>query len=152
MMSKNCPFCSPEISEITFYESDHFRAIYNLSPILPGHSLIIPKSHCISLFDLNENELNECIHFTKFIIALLKKAYVLEGFDLSVQEKAEAGQSIEHFHIHVIPRKPGDLENAGDWYPEMNKANKQFIDSEFRPKLTRDKMKAEVEHIKSFLD
>ncbi|MEA3444053.1 MAG: HIT family protein, partial [Bacteroidota bacterium] len=116
-MKPACPFCADNISEISFYETDNFRTIYNIAPILPGHSLLVPKQHKESLMDFSDNQLSEMMLHTKKAIQLLQKAFSTEGFNLSLQEKYEAGQNIAHFHLHIIPRSPGDLKHPGDWYP-----------------------------------
>ena len=59
----SCPFCGTNIRETVFAESKNFCAIYNIAPILPGHSLIIPKRHLESLMDLSDSELCEMMIF-----------------------------------------------------------------------------------------
>jgi bis(5'-adenosyl)-triphosphatase len=145
----DCPFCASNIDEITIRESKTFRAIYNIAPILPGHTLIIPKFHKSSLFDFSNEELSELMLFSKEIVSLLQMCFECEGFNLTLQEKEEAGQTIDHFHWHVIPRQPDDLENPGDWYPELKKSKEELIDSTERPKLSRREMLEMVNKLKS---
>ncbi len=144
----DCPFCARHINEITFHESENFRAIYNIAPILPGHSLIVPKTHCSSLFNFTDAELSELMIFSRAVIVMLQKAFSCVGFNLTLQEQEEAGQTIEHFHLHIIPRQPNDLPSPGDWYPELQKTSSKQIDSADRPKLTRKQMVSIVEKIR----
>ena len=147
--SGSCPFCQSSIDEITICESNNFRTIYNRAPILPGHSMVVPKNHVDSLFCFSDDELAELMVFVKQSVGLLKKAFSCEGFNISLQEKEEAGQTVDHFHLHIIPRKPADLPWPGDWYPKLKESQMQYVDSEKRPKLTRDEMVKTVEFIKS---
>jgi len=147
--SENCPFCVKEIKEVSFAESKNFLAIYNNAPILPGHSLIISKSHIESVLDLTSDTRSEMMELSMESIKILRKVFGSESFDWTIQEGTEAGQSIPHLHLHLIPRKKKDLPNPGDWYPLLEKAaEEQHIESENRSKLTFNQMKEVVNNIK----
>lgn len=113
-----CLFCSPENLAV-IHESQFFRAVYNKYPTVEGHSMIITKRHIESLLDLTVNEWGELKEMSKILIGGLFRTFTVKSFDYAVQEGLEAGGSIDHFHIHVIPRKFGDLESPDDWYPEL---------------------------------
>jgi bis(5'-adenosyl)-triphosphatase len=144
-----CPFCKPEIRNLSFYENSKFIAIYNIAPILPGHTLVIPKKHLISFFDLADKDLFEFIKFSRTVIRILSKAFNTEAFNWTLQEKAEAGQSIAHMHIHVMPRKPEDLPHPGDWYPKLKYNIGDILDSHKRAHLTEDQLAAIIEKLRS---
>jgi len=110
-----CPFCQKTKKDYIL-ESSHFAVIYNISPILPGHSLIIPKSHFESLFELDEDELAEFMILSRKLADLLNRVFDTKAFDWAIQEGEEAGQSQAHLHMHVVPRKIGDLRDPGAWY------------------------------------
>lgn len=148
-VKNNCPFCQKDISEIAFLENENFYAIYNIAPILPGHSLIIPKKHKFSLFELNEEELKQFILLGQKAGKVLSKAFNVDAFNWSIQEREVAGQSVPHLHMHVIPRKKGDLKSPGDWYPMLEeKFYSKHIDSKERSQLTREQMVKIVMHLK----
>lgn len=149
-MKKTCPFCDSNVSNIMFSESESFMAIYNIAPILPGHSLIIPKKHLVSFMEFSDEELSEFIIFSRKVTKQVLKAFNCEGFDFSIQEKKEAGQTINHFHMHIIPRKPGDLGASGDWYEKALDNEKHLIDSSSRERLPIDEMIKMVEFLKKF--
>ncbi|HKZ85432.1 MAG TPA: HIT family protein [Anaerolineae bacterium] len=128
-----CPFCAPVVADITFMESDRFRAVVNVAPILPGHSLIIPKRHVESLLDLGDDEVAEMVKLSRPAIALLMRFYGSDGFDWTIQESEAAGQSVPHLHLHLIPRTRGDLPDPGDWYARL-------IEVQGRPRLTHHEM------------
>lgn len=147
-----CPFCGDKIAYATFLETPNFRAIYNIAPILPGHSLVIPKRHIESFLDLSDEEVTEFIFLGRSAIKLLLKIFKTSAFNWTIQEKSEAGQTIAHLHLHLIPRKEKDLENPGDWYPLILKQeNEGLIDSETRAKLSIEEVKTIVNKIKSFI-
>ena len=144
----SCPFCGTNIRETVFAESKNFCAIYNIAPILPGHSLIIPKRHLESLMDLSDSELCEMMIFGREVVRILLRAFDVAAFNWTIQEGEEAGQTVPHLHIHLIPREPNDLPRPGDWYPLLRKSQSETIDSESRPRLTPHEMKEIVARIR----
>ncbi len=137
-----CPFCAPAVADITFMESDGFRAIVNIAPILPGHSLIIPKRHVESLLELSDDEAAEMVKLSRRAVALLMRFYGSDGFDWTIQESEAAGQSVLHLHLHLIPRTHGDVPDPGDWYTRL-------IEFRERPRLTHDEMRRIAERLRT---
>jgi bis(5'-adenosyl)-triphosphatase len=131
-----CPFCNPQIRDCVFLESGNFLAVYNVAPVLPGHSMVIPVNHITSFMDLNKEQLIEFVEVTKQSLKILLKAFHTDAFDLSVQEKPEAGQTIEHLHLHIVPRIKYDLPKPGDWYTIIHKSDQMIIDSDNRTRLS----------------
>lgn len=130
-----CPFCVKEFSEAAFLADDEFLAIYNIAPILPGHSLIVPRKHVRGLSDMRDDETARFFLFAKKATRLLLKAFQGEGFDWSLQENESAGQTVPHLHLHIVIRKSGDLKDIGEWYPQVQRADNHLLDSFSRPKL-----------------
>ena len=149
-MKSPCPFCNGNIDHATFLESIRFRAIYNIAPILAGHSLVIPKRHVQSVMDLSEDELAEMFIFCRRVSSLLQRAYGHKAFDWTLQDGEPAGQTVQHLHIHVIPRQYGDLPNPGDWYPKlMGIEESEVIDSGVRAKLSPSRLARAVENLRN---
>jgi bis(5'-adenosyl)-triphosphatase len=144
-----CPFCGDGMKKLSFYESPDFIAIYNVAPILPGHALVIPKAHIISFFEMSDRELFEFIKFSRTVLKILAKAFNTEAFNWTLQEKAEAGQSIAHMHIHIMPRKAEDMAHPGDWYPKLKYNINDILDSHKRERLTNDQLRTIVERLRS---
>jgi bis(5'-adenosyl)-triphosphatase len=145
----NCPFCDISVEAATFAETEAFRAIYNLAPLLPGHSLVVPKGHITSLMDLTDAEIGALMVFSRQVTQVLLQAFHSEGFDWTLQEGEPAGQSVPHLHLHLIPRQSGDLPQPGDWYPAlMDSLNIDAIDSEKRSRLSPAEMQRIVEHLR----
>jgi bis(5'-adenosyl)-triphosphatase len=143
-----CPFCDPSIEDAVFARSEHFLALYNLAPIFPGHSLVIPRRHILSVMELTSEELTEMVLFIRKVTELLIQEFRAEAFNWSVQDREAAGQSVAHQHTHIVLRYPGDLPEPGDWYPRIQQNYGEILDSKFREKLSRPEMQQIVEKLR----
>jgi bis(5'-adenosyl)-triphosphatase len=144
----NCPFCLPVVNDSVFAESGNFLAIYNIAPILPGHVLIIPRKHVSRFLEIDDNQMTEMVVFSRKVIKVLEKAFGSKSFNWTIQEGEPAGQTIEHMHLHIIPRQSKDLAEPGDWYPRLIKNESKMIDSLTRPKHTPDEMKKIIQYLR----
>ena len=88
--------------------SDNFVAFEDINPIVPGHMLVIPKKHFVTLLDIPKNLSQELLEFTKKIIWKLMEEKKGDGFNVLVRGLEAGGQEVPHVHLHVIPRKEGD--------------------------------------------
>jgi len=147
MQQPACPFCEKDPMDF-FLTSARFGALYNIAPILPGHCMVIPKRHIESVFDLNDDELLEMMQLARKTGKLLKAVFMTDAFDFAIQEKEEAGQSVSHLHLHIVPRKMGDLENPGDWYLQLEKNDSNVIDNESRKRLSPEKLREITERLR----
>lgn len=110
-MSKGCIFCQLKNDEIAIDGKLAFVFADNF-PVTIGHSLIIPKRHFESFFDINDEELLEINSLIKLRKKqLLNQDKTIEGFNIGTNIGIAGGQSIFHVHIHLIPRRSGDVEN-----------------------------------------
>ena len=106
-----CLFCNSKISGIA-HENDLAYASYDTYPVSEFHCLIIPKRHVIDYFELTDEELVACNDLIKVIKeAVLIKDKNVKAFNIGANAGKIAGQSIMHCHIHLIPRREGDVEN-----------------------------------------
>jgi bis(5'-adenosyl)-triphosphatase len=131
-----CPFCGHGTEVTKFSESVHFTAICNIAPILPGHSLVIPKWHVHSLMHLSNSELCEMNVFARNTMKLLVKAFAADSFDWTIQDGEGAGQTVAHLHLHLIPRKRNDLPNPDDWNLHLRNSQLTAANSDDRHVLT----------------
>lgn len=136
----SCPFCDASVKASVFYKKAGFMAIYNIAPVLPGHSLIIPVKHYSGILELSDKELFEFFDTARMTIRILMKAFNTDSFDWSIQEKPEAGQTIEHLHLHIVPRLKDDLKSPGAWYPLIQQNDTDIMDSFTRPRLNSEAM------------
>ena len=106
-----CLFCNSKISGIA-HENDLAYASYDTYPVSEFHCLIIPKRHVIDYFELTDEELVACNDLIKVIKEeILIKDKNVKAFNIGTNAGKIAGQSILHCHIHLIPRREGDVEN-----------------------------------------
>ena len=91
-------------------ENDLAYAMYDALPVSPYHSLIIPKRHTESYFDLNDDEILACNNLLQQMKEIiLAKGRKLTAFNIGVNDGKAAGQSVFHSHLHLIPRRAGDV-------------------------------------------
>jgi len=106
-----CLFCNIKESDLV-KENDLAYASYDSYPVSEGHCLIIPKRHVKDYFDLFNDEIIACNDLIKEIKnEIIKKDNSVKGFNVGSNAGKISGQSILHCHIHLIPRRPGDVEN-----------------------------------------
>ena len=106
-----CLFCNPNESGIA-QENELAYASYDSYPVSKHHCLIIPKRHIIDYFDLSKDELIACDELIKTIKdEILFNDKSVKGFNLGTNIGKASGQSILHCHLHLIPRREGDVEN-----------------------------------------
>lgn len=120
MKDSNCIFCkiaNGEIPSRTIYEDEKFRVILDLGPATRGHALILPKEHYSNLFEMPEDLAADAMKLAKKVAALQKTKLHADGLNLVQNNGAAAGQTVEHFHIHLIPRYQGDGQTIG-WEPK----------------------------------
>ena len=115
----NCIFCkiaNGEIPSATLYEDNEFRVILDLGPASKGHALILPKAHAADIYELPEETAGKAMILAKHMAEKMKDALKCDGFNI-VQNNGEiAGQTVFHFHMHLIPRYQGDQVKLG-WTP-----------------------------------
>ena len=109
--NKPCLFCNVEKSGCV-YENHLAYVSYDTYPVSEYHCLIIPKRHIKNYFDLSNEELVACNELIKIVKRrILKKDPSVKGFNLGTNIGEVSGQSILHCHIHLIPRREGDVDN-----------------------------------------
>ena len=109
--NNQCLFCN--ISKNDFeLENELAYASYDTYPVSKYHALIIPKRHLENYFELNNKEVLACDALLKELKKTLEhKDKTIEGFNVGSNSGKTAGQSINHCHIHLIPRRSGDVDN-----------------------------------------
>lgn len=106
----DCPFCNLDTERELIVESATAYAIYDKFPVNDGHALIIPKKHCADYFDLTFREQAACIFMLNKVKEIIFKKFNPDGFNIGINVGGKAGQTVNHVHIHLIPRYNGDVE------------------------------------------
>lgn len=141
----DCPFCRDN-ADIAVLESRDWLAIYNRSPLTTGHCLVIPRQHVATLTALSRSEVASFFAFAADVNRLVLAACNTDQFDWALQQGVHAGQSVEHLHLHVIPRQAGDLASPDAWFHELT--GRPAVDSGQRKALSRDEMRKYVQGIR----
>lgn len=111
MKDCNCIFCKiigGEIPSNTIYEDEDFKVILDVSPATKGHALVLPKEHYRDLYEIEPEILAKAVKVAQKVIKHQKKVLDCEGYNLLQNNGEVAGQTVFHFHMHLVPR----YENA----------------------------------------
>jgi diadenosine tetraphosphate (Ap4A) HIT family hydrolase len=103
----NCVFCQIARDNV-LVENEYFIAVRDIHPVAPGHCLIIARRHVASFFELSQEEMVSLHDLASLLKTKLDQEYAPDGYNLGMNCGAAAGQSVFHFHMHVIPRYGGD--------------------------------------------
>lgn len=106
-----CVFCriiSGDIPSYKIYEDDNVMAFLDIAPVSPGHALIIPKKHIANMEEMDDEVLHQVMYVVKKVGKAIKDGLGVEGYNIILNNGKVAGQVVNHFHFHIIPRKDGD--------------------------------------------
>lgn len=107
----NCIFCkiaNGEIPSATLYEDEDFRVILDLGPASKGHALILPKAHAANIYEISDEMAAKAMILAKKMATKLTDVLKCDGFNIVQNNGEPAGQTVFHFHMHLIPRYEGD--------------------------------------------
>ncbi|MEJ5349713.1 MAG: HIT family protein [Desulfosoma sp.] len=107
----DCIFCrivSGQIPCAKVYEDDYVLAFLDINPLMPGHTLLIPKKHAETLFDMDPQEAAACGAALQKVATAVFKGTDAEGMNILQNNYEISGQEIFHVHFHLMPRKTGD--------------------------------------------
>lgn len=117
MRDDNCIFCklaNGDIPTNTVYEDEDFRVILDAAPATRGHALILPKAHFANLYEIEDETLAKAAKLAKKVITREKELLGCDGYNLVQNNGEAAGQTVFHFHMHLIPRYAGE-EKIVSW-------------------------------------
>ena len=116
---EDCIFCKIAngiITAATLYEDEDFRVILDLGPASKGHALILPKAHAANIYELPDELAGKAMILAKKMAGRITEAMKCDGFNVIQNNGEIAGQTVFHFHIHLIPRYKNDGVKLG-WVP-----------------------------------
>ena len=115
MKDTNCIFCkiaNGEIPSRTLYEDERYRVILDLGPATKGHALVLPKEHFASIYEIPEDWAAGAVKIGQQIAVRMKERLHTDGVNLVQNNGEAAGQTVPHFHLHVIPRYQNDGQHS----------------------------------------
>ena len=130
MKDDNCIFCklaNGEIPTATLYEYEDFRVILDANPASKGHALIIPKEHYANLYELEDTLAGKAMVLAKKMITKLTDVLGCDGYNLVQNNGKCAGQTVFHFHLHMIPRYKDDEVGLGWKLNELTEEDREDI-------------------------
>ncbi|MCF2683411.1 HIT family protein [Faecalicatena contorta] len=135
MKDDNCIFCklaNGDIPTATLYEDEDFRVILDASPAAKGHALIIPKEHYANLYELDDELASKVFVLAKKMITKLTDILGCDGYNIVQNNGEAAGQTVFHFHMHLIPRHKDDGVILGWKMGELTEEDKEDILSKIK--------------------
>lgn len=129
MRKANCIFCKIATGEIpsrALYEDDDFKVILDLEPATKGHALILPKSHADNLYELPDEIAEKVLKLAKQMAINMTEKLGADGFNLVQNNGTVAGQTVHHFHMHLIPRYADDGQDI-NW--EKSQPSSEDLDA-----------------------
>ena len=111
MREENCIFCKiagGDIPSATLYEDDEFKVIMDIEPASKGHALILPKDHYANLYEMPDELAAKAMVLAKKMISKMTEIVDCDGYNVLQNNGVAAGQTVFHFHMHLIPRYKDD--------------------------------------------
>jgi histidine triad (HIT) family protein len=136
MRDDNCIFCklaNGEIPTNSIYEDEDFRVILDNSPAAKGHALILPKQHYANMFEIDDAVLGKAAKLAKKVITHEKNVLGCDGYNVLQNNGEAAGQTVFHFHMHLIPRYAKDA-------PFLEWSHQEFSADELKQLCSEMKM------------
>lgn len=121
MKKDDCIFCkiaNGEIPTNTVFEDDDFRVFMDVAPATKGHALVVPKNHYADIYEIEPETLGKAVKIAQKVIKHATKVLGCNGYNLMQNNGEVSGQTVFHFHIHLIPRYENmDNTNLLSWKP-----------------------------------
>ncbi len=136
MKDDNCIFCklaNGDIPTNKIYEDDMFTVILDASPATLGHALILPKEHAANLYELPDETAAKAFVLAKKLATMMTERLSCDGFNVVQNNGEVAGQTVFHFHLHLIPRYIGDGNEEKLGWNHLDLTDEEF--AELREKL-----------------
>lgn len=134
---------------VVFLKTELSFALVNRKPVVPGHVLVCPLRPVERFRDLNPDEVADLFQATQRVGSVVEKHFQGTSLTFAMQDGPEAGQTVKHVHVHVLPRKVGDFHRNDSIYDELQKHDKEEEDS---PALWRSEedMAAEAAALRAY--
>lgn len=135
----DCAFCDSNVIEKQhFFETDNEWVIQNIIPIVPGHVLVIPKKHVSSIQELSSDEIRSLFSTVKIVSQKIKQYYGGTGFNVAFNDGSDAGQTVPHLHVHILSRKPNDMNpDPRNLYYRIEKERHKLTEEELNEKINQ---------------
>lgn len=143
MRKEDCIFCklaNGEIPTSTLYEDEEFRVILDMGPATKGHALILPKEHYEDLYEIDEEVAAKAMKLAKKMVIQMTELLKCDGYNIVQNNGTAAGQTVFHFHVHLIPRYDGDDSGFGWKSGELCEADRDEILAKIKKENTKENL------------
>ncbi|KAK1161430.1 bis(5'-adenosyl)-triphosphatase-like [Acipenser oxyrinchus oxyrinchus] len=134
-----------------FLQSELSFALVNRKPVVPGHVLVCPLRSVERFRDLRPEEVADLFQTTQRVSAVLENHFCGTSLTIAIQDGPEAGQTVKHVHVHVLPRKRGDFEKNDSIYDELQKNDKEAEDIPAKWR-SEEEMAAEADDLRKYFN
>ncbi|XP_077984468.1 bis(5'-adenosyl)-triphosphatase-like isoform X1 [Glandiceps talaboti] len=131
-----------------FFKSRLTIAFVNIKPVLPGHVLVSPVRVVPRFKDLTAEEITDLFQSTQVIANVIEKHFHSTSLTIAIQDGPEAGQTVEHVHVHILPRKEGDFKKNDDIYEKLEHHDHN---SDINKLRTEEMMATEAKQLRNYL-
>jgi len=107
-MPKDCPFCEPDADRV-WLENETGIVLWDAFPVTQGHALVVPRQHVASIYELSPDDQVALWRLVAEARQRLHDRFNPDGFNIGLNDGEAAGQTVMHAHIHLIPRRVGDV-------------------------------------------
>jgi histidine triad (HIT) family protein len=131
LVEKTCKFCKiarKELPASRIYEDDGVMAFLDIRPLNEGHTLVIPKKHYETIYNVPDEEIGHLFKIVRKVAYAVKKSVGAEGITISQHNERAAGQAIFHLHVHVIPRYEGQKLPRREEALTLSEASKERLE------------------------
>ncbi|XP_058469847.1 bis(5'-adenosyl)-triphosphatase [Solea solea] len=137
-------------SSAVFLQTELTFALVNRKPVVPGHVLVCPLRPVERFRDLRPEEVADLFSTTQVVANLVEKHFSATSLTIAVQDGPEAGQTVKHVHVHVLPRRKGDFDRNDSVYDELQKHDQETEDDP--PKWrSEEEMETEASELRRLL-
>ncbi|XP_056130375.1 bis(5'-adenosyl)-triphosphatase [Lampris incognitus] len=134
-----------------FLQTELSFALVNRKPVVPGHVLVCPLRPAERFRDLQPDEVADLFSTAQRVAALVEKHFNATSLTIAIQDGPEAGQTVKHVHVHVLPRRAGDFERNDSIYDELQKHDREEEDEPSKWR-TEAEMAAEATELRKQLN
>uniref|UniRef100_A0A673AD82 Bis(5'-adenosyl)-triphosphatase n=1 Tax=Sphaeramia orbicularis TaxID=375764 RepID=A0A673AD82_9TELE len=135
-------------ASVVFLRTELSFALVNRKPVVPGHVLVCPLRPVERFRDLRPDEVADLFTTTQRVANLVERRFNATSLTIAIQDGPEAGQTVKHVHVHVLPRKEGDFDRNDSVYDELQKHDREEQEDQARWR-TEEEMAQEAEELRS---
>ncbi|XP_041048424.1 bis(5'-adenosyl)-triphosphatase isoform X1 [Carcharodon carcharias] len=136
-------------SSVVFLQTELSFALVNRKPVVPGHVLVCPIRPTERFRDLQPEELTDLFQTSQKVAKVVEQHFKVTSLTIAIQDGPEAGQTVKHVHIHILPRKKGDFSRNDDVYVELQKHD-QETSEESHQWRTEEEMALEAADLRKY--